>query len=217
MLLDVTQLAYLVISNTGSTDQQEFFYKSVVFLDFLRAEFLSGIQKSQHDCEAQASSVPECMHRWLCRLLHRISHDPKSRKHHAQLLDKAYLEFDAFKCGAPIFIFFLFYLFTVGNKDFLDWSFKNEEEIVSCLAALTSTSAVGGVMLFSPAEQSPLRWLAILRSQFVQVCLCTDSSLLRLEDQSQSGKESMDASEGEMSRLYNGQERLPGTEGIESR
>jgi len=111
MLLDITQLAYLLVSNTGNTHQQEFFYKGVIFLDFLRGEFLSAIQKKSHnphDCEAQASSVPECMHRWLCRLLHRIPHDPKSRKHHAQLLDKVYLELDVFKYGAHIFLLFLF-------------------------------------------------------------------------------------------------------------
>jgi len=103
MLLDITQLTYLLISNTGNANQQEFLYKGVVFLDFLRGEFLSAILKSHnpHDCEAQASSVPE-------RMLHRIPHDPKSRKDHAQLLDKVYLEFDVFKYGAPIFLFFIF-------------------------------------------------------------------------------------------------------------
>ena len=109
MLLDITQLAYLLVSNTGDANQQELFYKGVVFLDFLRGEFLSTWKShNPHDCETQASSVPECMHRWLCRLLHRIPHDPKSRKDHAQLLDKVYLELDVFKYGAPIILFFVF-------------------------------------------------------------------------------------------------------------
>jgi hypothetical protein len=110
MLLDITQLTYLLVANTGNSDQQELFYKGVVFLDFVRGEFLSAIRKVQypHDYEAQASTVPECMHRWLCRLLHRIPHDPQNRKHHAKLLDKVYLELDVFKYGAPIFLFFIF-------------------------------------------------------------------------------------------------------------
>jgi len=103
------------------------------------------------------------------------------------------------------------------GTDFLAWSFKNEEEIVSCLTALTSNSAADGASLYHPAEQSPLRWLDILRSQFVQVCLCTDGSVSRLEYQPQSGRESMEAWEGKMSRSNKGQERLPGKEGIQSR
>jgi hypothetical protein len=123
MLLDITQLAYLLVSNTGNANQQELFYKGVVFLDFLRREFLSAIRTSHnpHNCEAQASSVPECMHRWLCRLLQRIPHDPKSRKHHAQLLDKVYSEVDVFKYGAPIlYLYFYFYYITCswGNRLF---------------------------------------------------------------------------------------------------
>lgn len=105
----------------------------------------------------------------------------------------------------------------MGNTDFLGWSFENEEEIVSCLIALTSDSAAERAPLYHPAEQSPLRWLRILRSQFVQVSLCSDGSVSKLEEQPQSGRELMKAGEGEISRLNTGQERLPSKEGIQSR
>jgi hypothetical protein len=107
MLLDMVQLTYLRMSNSGDVNQQELFYKGVVFLDFLRGEFLSAIRNLPNppDFKAQASSVPEGMQRWLCRLLHRIPHDPRNRKHHAQLLNKLYLEVDVFKYGATIFDF----------------------------------------------------------------------------------------------------------------
>lgn len=109
MLLDMVQLTYLLMSNTSSsTNQQELYYKGVVFLDFLRRDFLSSIQSLPNppDCEAQVCSVPEGMHRWLCRLLHGIPHDPQNRKRHAQLLNKAYLEVDILNYGAPILYFY---------------------------------------------------------------------------------------------------------------
>lgn len=219
MLLDITQLAYLLVSNTGNANQQQLFYQGVVFLDFLRGEFLSAIRKSPNtdDLEAQASSVPECMHRWLCRLLHRIPHDPKSRRHHAQFLDKVYLELDVFKYGTPKFLFLFLFSITCygGDTDFLGWSFKNEEEIVSCLTALTSNSAVDGASLYHPADQSPFRWLEILRSQFVQVRLCTDGSVSRIEDQPKPERESMKA--GGEEEMNKEQELVPGKEGIQSR
>jgi len=81
---------------------------------------------------------------------------------------------------------------------------------------LTSESAADA-SIYHPTEQSPLRWLDILRSQFVEVHLCTDGSLSQLEDQPQSGRESIKAGEEKMSRLNKGQERLPGKEEIQSR
>lgn len=118
MLLDTAQLTYLRLSNLGSSsDLQEVFYKGVVFLDFLRGDFLSSIRGVPNPpdgeaVKAQAGPMPEGMHRWLCRLLHGIPHDPQNRKHHAQLLNKVYVEVDIFKHGMPtahLFIFIFIY------------------------------------------------------------------------------------------------------------
>lgn len=121
---------------------------------------------------------------------------------------------------AHLIIFILYFNITGSglNTDFLGWSFKNEEEIVSCLTALTSSnSAADEASLYHPAGQSPLRWLEILRSQFIQVGLCTIGSVSQLENQPQSGRESMKEDEGKMSSLNKGQERLLDKERIKRR
>jgi len=99
MLLDMAQLTYLSMSNSGQTHHQETFYKGVIFLDNLRRNFLATIQNLPAGHETQRAPLPESMHRWLCRFLHAIPHDPKNRRQHAQLLNKVYLEIDLFKYG----------------------------------------------------------------------------------------------------------------------
>jgi hypothetical protein len=102
MLLDMVQMTYLQMSNSSSIEQQEIFYKGVVFLDGLRRDFLTIIQKASPYSETQRALVPESMKRWLCRLLQGIPHDPLNRKRHAKALNKAYSEIDVCKYGVPI-------------------------------------------------------------------------------------------------------------------
>jgi hypothetical protein len=102
MLLDMVQLTYLMMSTSSKASHQETFYKGVVFLDSLRREFLSvvpNVPQDQHSCRA---FIPESMRRWLCRFIHGIPHDPENRRRHAPTLQKAYLEVDVLKYGAPV-------------------------------------------------------------------------------------------------------------------
>ena len=100
MLLDMVQMTYLQMSNSDKlkVEDQETFYKGVLFLDSLRGDFLAAIQKAP---QSQAGLVPASMQRWLCRLLHNIPHDPHHRKRHAETLNKAYLAVDVSKYGMP--------------------------------------------------------------------------------------------------------------------
>lgn len=100
MLLDIVQLTYLVNSNFGNINHREIFYKGVIFHDNLRADFLASTQKATPESENYRASVPESMRRWICRFISGIPHDPLNRKHHAEILRKAYLEIDVFKYGS---------------------------------------------------------------------------------------------------------------------
>jgi hypothetical protein len=101
MLLDMVQLTYLGMSNSGKVIQQESFYKGVIFLDSLRGDFLATVRKIPLNCDGHRALFPDSMRRWLCRLLSAIPHDPQNRKQHAQILNKAYLEMDVFNHGVP--------------------------------------------------------------------------------------------------------------------
>lgn len=102
MLLDMAQLTYLAMSRLGNVDHQETFYKGVMFLDALRREFLSASLNTPADEETCGAFVPETMRRWLCRLLSGIPQDPENRRRHAPTLQRAYLEVDVLKYGAPL-------------------------------------------------------------------------------------------------------------------
>lgn len=72
--------------------------------------------------------------------------------------------------------------------DFLDWSLINENDLVGLLFAASDYTAAA-----SPFLAVSLRWLSILRSQFVLVGLCTPMSMsklrARMDPRKQSGME----------------------------
>lgn len=61
--------------------------------------------------------------------------------------------------------------------DFLDWSLTHEELLLSCLARVSN--GMLGQALY-PLEA--VKWLSVIRSQFVQAELCTVQSVSRLEN-----------------------------------
>jgi hypothetical protein len=99
MLLDIVQMTYLHLSNSSDVDEQEIFYKGVVFLDNLRQHFLDSIRKAHPYCETEKALVPESMQRWICRMLRSIPHDPLNRKLHVEILNRDYLEIDVLNYG----------------------------------------------------------------------------------------------------------------------
>ena len=98
----------------------------------------------------------------------------------------------------------------------MGWSLENQEEILSSLTALTSDSAADGALLYHPSQQRPLRWLQILRSQFVQVNLYTDGSASCLEDQLRLGREEEIQSRSNGNHRYTFLERRSFQAGIDS-
>jgi hypothetical protein len=101
MLLDMVQQMYLVMANSADPSLSETFYKGVMFLNSLRQDVMAEHQHTEEDSAPLKKSLPESMHRWLCRLLFSIPHDPENRKQHAIVLQKAYEEINIFQYGMP--------------------------------------------------------------------------------------------------------------------
>jgi hypothetical protein len=193
MLLDMVQLTYLQMANSSNINEKEIFYKGVLFLDRLRADFLRTVGQASSLSETETPIVPESMQRWLCRLLHNIPHDPVNRKRHAETLNKAYLDVDVFKYGVP-YNFTLsesFFSFKMWILDFLDWSLLHEKDLESCLSATSESIATASVY-----NAEPKKWLRILRTQFIHTGLCTSLSVTKFREtninKSTDGEEKID-------------------------
>jgi hypothetical protein len=60
--------------------------------------------------------------------------------------------------------------------DFLDWSLTHDKELLSCLSIVSD-----GILRQSLYPLEAVKWLSVIRSQFVQAELCTVQSVARLE------------------------------------
>ena len=173
MLLDVAQLTYLQLSTSTDPRLCNIFYKGVMFLDSLKRNIMSNTQ-DKPDPGSFPAAMPESMHRWLCRLLLGIPHDPENRKQYDVILKKAYEETDVFKYGRLPYYALKVLAPHSRSPDFLDWSLTHEEKLIQCL---THISVLDGKTLYSI---EPHKWITILRSQFVHEGLCTPKSLFQL-------------------------------------
>jgi hypothetical protein len=179
MLLDLVQQTYLSMANeSGETSQSITFYKGVMFLDSLRQDIVGGLQHGEVDPLPLNRSMPESMRRWICRFILRIPHDPENRKQNSIRLQKAYEDIDPFEYGKPLSTpqDAAAHLQWIQIPDFLDWSLTHEELLLSCL-----TKVSDGLLGQSLYPLEPVKWLSIIRSQFVQAELCTPESVLLLE------------------------------------
>lgn len=64
----------------------------------------------------------------------------------------------------------------IPTSDFLDWSLTHEKLLLSCLTRVSD-----GILRESLYPLEAVKWLHIIRSQFVHAELCTSQSASRLE------------------------------------
>jgi hypothetical protein len=111
-LLDIVQQTHLWMAINSS---QLHHNQAVIFIDNLRKDFISELLSVSRGIQPPSEDwIPMSFHRWGCRFVQCIPHDPYNRRKHVRILQEAYETINVLNYGE--YMFYLLGMLGLGSS-----------------------------------------------------------------------------------------------------